>query len=92
MEPVAHPAAAKTKPERRGELNRFRYDRLHHFVASGLRDSTPLAAALLVEADRLVGSADSYLVIDDTSARDLDRFAKEVIPAFRDTRVAAAAE
>ena len=31
------------------------YDQLHHFVASGMWDSVPLEAALLVEADTQVG-------------------------------------
>lgn len=43
------------------------YDQLHHFVASGLWDSAPLEAALLAEADRLVGGEDAYLIIDDTA-------------------------
>src|SRR3978361_1726685 len=43
------------------------YDQLHHFVAEGVWDSGPLEAALLKEADRLVGDAAGYLVIDDTA-------------------------
>ena len=31
------------------------YDQLHHFVAAGVWDSAPLQAALLKEADRVVG-------------------------------------
>ncbi|MEQ1671892.1 MAG: transposase, partial [Hyphomicrobium sp.] len=31
------------------------YDQLHHFVAAGVWDSAPLEAALLKEADRLIG-------------------------------------
>jgi len=31
------------------------YDRLHHFVAAGVWDAAPLAAELLVQADRLFG-------------------------------------
>ena len=41
------PMAART-----GEVG---YDQLHHFVAAGVWDSAPLEAALLMEADRLVG-------------------------------------
>lgn len=37
---------------RAGEVG---YDQLHHFVAAGVWDSAPLEAALLKEADRLVG-------------------------------------
>jgi SRSO17 transposase len=43
------------------------YDQLHHFVAVGPWDETPLAAELLVQADRLVGGSDAVLVIDDTA-------------------------
>lgn len=45
----------------------FGYDQLHHFVSDGVWDSTPLEAALLKEADRLVGDKTAYLVIDDTA-------------------------
>mgnify|MGYP001766685433 CR=1 FL=1 len=43
------------------------YDQLHHFVASGVWDAAPLEAALLAEADRMVGGSDAWLIIDDTS-------------------------
>src|ERR1700721_4027804 len=43
------------------------YDQLHHFVAAGVWDSAPLEAALLKEADRLVGDDAGFLVIDDTA-------------------------
>jgi len=48
----------------RGEAG---YNQLHHFVAAGVWDSAPLEAALLSEADRLVGGAGAFLVIDDTA-------------------------
>ena len=31
------------------------YDQLHHFIGSGVWDAAPLEAALLVEADKVVG-------------------------------------
>ena len=43
------------------------YDQLHHFVAAGVWDRAPLEAALLKEADRLVGDERGFLVIDDTA-------------------------
>ncbi len=43
------------------------YDQLHHFIADGLWDATPLETELLNQADRLVGGRDAVLVIDDTS-------------------------
>src|SRR5664280_2452849 len=48
------------------------YDQLHHFVAAGVWDSAPLEAALLKEADRLVGDDTGFLVIDDTALPTLD--------------------
>ncbi len=49
---------------RSGEIG---YDQLHQFVSAGVWDSTPLEAALLKEADRLVGDENGFLVIDDTA-------------------------
>src|ERR1700745_528205 len=43
------------------------YDKLHHFIADGVWDATPLETELLNQADRLVGGRDAVLVIDDTS-------------------------
>src|SRR3546814_4645418 len=43
------------------------YDQLHHFVAAGVWGSAPLEKVLVQEADRLVGDAAGFLVIDDTA-------------------------
>ena len=43
------------------------YDRLHHFISSGVWDAVPVEAELLVQADKLVGGRDAVLVIDDTA-------------------------
>src|ERR1700749_4533263 len=43
------------------------YDQLHHFIADGVWDATPLETELFNQADRLVGGRDAVLVIDDTS-------------------------
>ena len=43
------------------------HDGLHHFVSAGVWDTAPLEAELLVQAGRLVGGSDAYLVIDDTA-------------------------
>ena len=40
-------------------------DQLHHFIAAGVWDATPVETELLVQADRLVGGSDAVLVIDD---------------------------
>ena len=44
-----------------------RYDRLHHFVSDGVWDEAPLERELAIQADRLVGGSDAFLVIDDTA-------------------------
>jgi len=43
------------------------YDQLHHFIGNGLWDPAPLEAALLVEADKMVGGDDAWLIVDDTA-------------------------
>src|SRR6201987_4271296 len=43
------------------------YDQLHPFIGRGVWDSAPLEAALLVEADKLVGGDEAWLIIDDTA-------------------------
>src|SRR5438445_1130101 len=43
------------------------YNQLHHFIAAGVWDATPVETELLVQADRLVGGSDAVLVIDDTA-------------------------
>src|SRR5213080_1991582 len=43
------------------------YDQLHHFIAAGVWDATPVETELLVQADKLVGGSDAVLVIDDTA-------------------------
>jgi SRSO17 transposase len=58
------------------------YDRLHHFVAAGVWDAEPLEAALLAEADRLVGSKDAFLVVDDTALPKKGRHSVGVAPQY----------
>src|ERR1700710_2397307 len=43
------------------------HGQLQHFIASSAWDDGPLWAVLAQQADRLVGGADAYLVIDDTA-------------------------
>ena len=42
-------------------------DQLHHFIAAGVWEASPVETELLVQADRLVGGRDAVLVIDDTA-------------------------
>jgi hypothetical protein len=39
------------------------YDQLHHFIADGVWDATPLESELLKQADRLVGGKDAATVL-----------------------------
>src|SRR5947209_12077696 len=43
------------------------YDQLHHFIAAGVWEASPVEIELLVQADRLVGGRDAVLVVDDTA-------------------------
>ena len=58
------------------------YDQLHHFVTAGVWGSAPLEAALLKEADRLVGDAAGYLVVDDTALPKKGRHSVGVAPQY----------
>jgi SRSO17 transposase len=58
------------------------YDQLHHFIAAGVWDSVPLDAALLREADRLVGDEAGFLVIDDTALPKKGRHSVGVAPQY----------
>lgn len=43
------------------------YDRLHHFISDGIWDAGPIEEELAGQADRLVGGADAFMVVDDTA-------------------------
>ncbi len=43
------------------------YDQLHHFIAGGVWGAAPLEKVLLTEADRMVGGAEAWLIVDDTA-------------------------
>src|SRR5256885_7574626 len=43
------------------------YDQLHHFIAAGVWEASPVETELLVQADRLVGGRGAALVVDDTA-------------------------
>lgn len=58
------------------------YDRLHHFIASGVWDEEPLEAALLAEADRQVGGRNAWLIIDDTALPKKGRHSVGVAPQY----------
>jgi SRSO17 transposase len=58
------------------------YDQLHHFIGSGVWDATPLEAALLVEADKLVGGDNAWLIIDDTALPKKGRHSVGVAPQY----------
>src|SRR3984957_4364261 len=58
------------------------YDQLHHFIASGVWDSAPLENALLAEADRMVGGADAWLIVDDTALPKKGEHSVGVAPQY----------
>src|SRR6201995_4191751 len=62
--------------------NGVSYDQLHHFIGSGVWDAAPLEAALLVEADKLVGGEDAWLIIDDTALPKKGRHSVGVAPQY----------
>jgi SRSO17 transposase len=61
------------------------YDQLHHFVSSGVWDAAPLEAALLAEADRMVGRDDAWLIVDDTSLPKKGTHSVGVAPQYAST-------
>ena len=58
------------------------YDQLHHFIAAGVWDATPVEAELLVQADKLVGGNDAVLVIDDTALAKKGAHSVGVAPQY----------
>jgi SRSO17 transposase len=58
------------------------YDQLHHFIASGVWDTAPLEKALLAEADRMVGGADAWLIVDDTALPKKGEHSVGVAPQY----------
>ena len=59
-----------------------RYDRLHHFISDGVWDWAPLEAELAIQADRLIGGSDAFLVIDDTSLAKKGEHSVGVAPQY----------
>jgi SRSO17 transposase len=58
------------------------YDQLHHFIASGVWDAAPLEKALLAEADRMVGGAEAWLIVDDTALPKKGEHSVGVAPQY----------
>jgi len=61
------------------------YDRLHHFISSGVWDAAPIEAELIVQADKLVGGRDGVLVIDDTAMLKKGKHSVGVAPQYCST-------
>ncbi|QPC95456.1 IS701 family transposase (plasmid) [Mesorhizobium sp. INR15] len=61
------------------------YDQLHHFIASGVWDAAPLEKVLLAEADRMVGGADAWLIVDDTALPKKGERSVGVAPQYAST-------
>ena len=58
------------------------YDRLHHFIGNGVWNAAPLEAALLAEANKMVGGDDAWLIIDDTALPKKGRHSVGVAPQY----------
>ena len=58
------------------------YDQLHHFIASGAWETAPLEAALLAEADKMVGGEDAWLIVDDTALPKKGNHSVGVAPQY----------
>ena len=58
------------------------YDQLHHFIGSEVWDAAPLAAALLAEADKMVGGGNAWLIVDDTALPKKGRHSVGVAPQY----------
>ncbi len=61
------PGERKSVQPMAGRLGLSSHDALHHFIAAGVWDATPLEVVLAREADRLVGGRDAFLIVDDTA-------------------------
>ena len=68
------PMAARLVPDR--------YDRLHHFISSGVWDAGPLEEELARQADGMVGGPDAVLVVDDTALPKKGRHSVGVAPQY----------
>jgi SRSO17 transposase len=58
------------------------YDQLHHFIGSGVWDTAPIERTLLLEADKLVGGEEAWLIIDDTALPKKGRKSVGVAPQY----------
>lgn len=76
------PGDRKSVQPMAARANDVGYNQLHHFVAAGVWDSTPLEAVLLKEADRLVGDDAGFLVIDDTALPKKGQYSVGVAPQY----------
>lgn len=68
------PMAARFAPEH--------CNRLHHFISGGVWDAAPLEEELARQADRLIGSPDAFLVVDDTSLPKKGEHSVGVAPQY----------
>ena len=58
------------------------YDQLHHFITGRAWDTAPLEKVLLAEADRMVGGADAWLIVDDTALPKKGEHSVGVAPQY----------
>jgi SRSO17 transposase len=58
------------------------YDQLHHFIAGGGWDATPLEEPLLARADEMVGGDAAWLIVDDTALPKKGEHSVGVAPQY----------
>lgn len=58
------------------------YDQLHHFIANGVWNVAPLEKVLLAVADKMLGSDDAWLIIDDTALPKKGEYSVGVAPQY----------
>lgn len=68
------PMAARLAPDH--------YDRLHHFISSGVWEASLLEEELAIQANKLVGGEDAVLVIDDTALPKKGNHSAGVAPQY----------
>jgi SRSO17 transposase len=76
------PGDRKSVQPMAARLDAVGYDQLHHFVSAQTWDKAPVEAALLKEADRLVGGEEAFLIIDDTALPKKGKHSVGVAPQY----------
>lgn len=79
------PGERKSMEPMAARLASLHYDRLHHFISSGVWDAAPLEEELAIQADRMVGGETAVLVVDDTALPKKGKHSVGVAPQYAST-------